>query len=421
MKLYLDIAAVNFLLQVMAVLMFFCFREEKRSRFAVRFIVLSIVGLVGFFFLPKVRLFGWWNPAYFLAFIYSSFVMMFCFKLDFKQVLVYDIAAASLQNLVSKAFGIICLAEPLESLDRTYLFLFLSDIVFAASCALMFVLYTKRFGRMGRLNIGNLRFGILLAVTVAIVFVLSYLCDLFAVDKSAKALCLGLLILVDLMVLFAEFGVFETSKVENDNAVIERMLKVQGEQHRLFESNIELLNIKAHDLKHRVQELKSAGENEREKYIAELEQTVKTYDSEVRTGNRALDIVLTEYAMLCEKRGIRFSPIADGGALEFMESSDVYSFFGNALENAVEALSKVSDETQRLLTLSVKRVGNVVSVEVENRFTGELPEVGKSSKGNDGMHGFGLKSMKYIADKYGGVLSVSNSDGFFTVLATFSV
>ena len=70
-----------------------------------------------------------------------------------------------------------------------------------------------------------------------------------------------------------------------------------------------------------------------------------------------------------------------------------------------------------------RRSGGIV-VRIENYFGGTLEfsdGLPRTTKGEDGWHGFGLKSVKYIAQKYGGDLSCRVKDGFFILQAVFPV
>ena len=136
----------------------------------------------------------------------------------------------------------------------------------------------------------------------------------------------------------------------------------------------------------------------------------------VETGNEALDTILTEKSLACSNEDIVLSCIADGAALDFMSPSDIYSFFGNALDNAIEAVRQVSDPERRNITLNVARQGKMVAVSIENfyelmpRFQDGLPTTTKANKAN---HGFGVKSMQATCARYNGLLHVGAKDGVF--------
>lgn len=136
----------------------------------------------------------------------------------------------------------------------------------------------------------------------------------------------------------------------------------------------------------------------------------------VETGNEALDTILTEKSLACSNEDIVLSCIADGAALDFMSPSDIYSFFGNALDNAIEAVRQVSDPERRNITLNVARRGKMVAVSIENfyelmpKFQDGLPTTSKANKAN---HGFGVKSMQATCARYNGMLHVGAKDGVF--------
>ena len=57
-------------------------------------------------------------------------------------------------------------------------------------------------------------------------------------------------------------------------------------------------------------------------------------------------------------------------ALSFMAPADIYSLFGDAVDNAMEAVVKLDDPDKRVIDLTVKRTGCMVSV--ENYFRGDV-------------------------------------------------
>ncbi len=126
-----------------------------------------------------------------------------------------------------------------------------------------------------------------------------------------------------------------------------RLRRQMEEQYELSRENISIINQKCHDLKHQVSALRLVKTpDEREAGLRELEGAVLIYDAIAKTGNEVLDTVLTEKSLLCEKNGISWTCMADGGLLDFMQPVDLYTLFGNALDNAIES-SQAVDETEQ--------------------------------------------------------------------------
>ena len=108
-----------------------------------------------------------------------------------------------------------------------------------------------------------------------------------------------------------------------------------------------------------------------------------------------------------------------------MKSADVYSLFGNALDNAIEAVMKLQDKSKRVIGLKVYSVGGLVTVNIKNFYQGKidlnaegLPATTKSDKA---YHGYGMKSIHMIVEKYDGNLSVQTKDEVFNLNILFSM
>ncbi|WP_455138769.1 ATP-binding protein [Thermophilibacter sp.] len=223
--------------------------------------------------------------------------------------------------------------------------------------------------------------------------------------------------IVCVFVLFAEYELLYAKHADDERAETERLLAERERQYRLSRENIEAINIKCHDIRHQIRQLADGGAAVDGAVLADIAREVDVYDSSVETGNEALDTILTEKGLTCSGEGIVLTVVADGAALGFMAPADIYALFGNALDNAIEAARAVADPERRAISISVRRRGNMVAVSVENccaaepRFSAEgLPLTTKADTAN---HGFGVRSMRAIARRYGGSLHAGAQDGVF--------
>ena len=95
---------------------------------------------------------------------------------------------------------------------------------------------------------------------------------------------------------------------------------------------IAIINAKCHDLKHQIMMLEKIDDKEaRKAYISELENAVAIYDTSAETGNDALDIIISEKSLLCERDNIAFSYLVDGAKLSFISSTDIAAFIRQRL------------------------------------------------------------------------------------------
>ena len=336
--------------------------------------------------------------------------------------------------------------------------LFIACAAYATICLAnnIFALFTSFFvgptGILGAIGAAKglaVRAGIFL-VTYAAVFAFCWRMLLkqrtslnYAVDKSVYAIIL-LIFLINLFVgnfddgrtyLIILFGkilfcllilavLFRQAKYLNlreEHARLQVMMEQQKSQYALAKENIDQVNIKAHDIKHFLDIFRSSGEMPAD-FLATLDTVYQQYENIYDTGNKALNITLTEKTRSFADDHIEFSVIADGTALSFMSDVDIYVLFGNILDNAREAVMGIADEQNRIIGLYLRQTEQGIALHAENTFarrpifSGGLPQTSKSDEVN---HGFGTKSIQAVVDKYGGNLLLDCDDQLFTVNIVF--
>ena len=108
-----------------------------------------------------------------------------------------------------------------------------------------------------------------------------------------------------------------------------------------------------------------------------------------------------------------------------MSPTDIYSFFGNALDNAIECQQRCPEDRRSISVSVCRQNGGFVSIVIKN-YSEQQPEfrngLPRTSKGDKSLHGFGTKSMHYIIhDLYGGNLLMRQEGDAFIVSALLSV
>ncbi len=207
--------------------------------------------------------------------------------------------------------------------------------------------------------------------------------------------------------------VLRQNKLSQDLLVTEQLLFQEKHQYEMTKESVETINMKCHDLKRRLSSLEGRLD---EQELSDLKQAIEIYDSNIKTGNPILDVVLYEKQLLCERHHIRLGHAGDGTLLSFLTPSHLYSLLGNALDNAIEAAKRLEDGEKRLIDLSVSARGEEVAIEVVNYFSGQLHVVEgtpRTTKPDVGRHGYGIMSMRYVAEQYHGTLDVETVNDIF--------
>ena len=200
---------------------------------------------------------------------------------------------------------------------------------------------------------------------------------------------------------------------------VQQTLETQYQQYKQSRESINIVNMRYHDLKHQIQYLKAEEDAEkRNEFLDKLEKDIKSFEVQNKTGNAVLDTILTSKSLYCYKHGITMTSVADGSLLDFMNVVDICSIFGNALDNAIESVLRIDDKEKRLIHLTVSQHNGFVMIRIENYYEGTLIREGKdyvTTKDDKKLHGYGIKSIKYTADKYGGAVNINTEDSWFDI------
>lgn len=239
-------------------------------------------------------------------------------------------------------------------------------------------------------------------------------------------LCRLYAILCCWFVLYVQVSLRRNLYVQNELTTQKLLWEKERAQYELARDSAERISRKCHDLKHQIRLLRQmpASGLGREQFLQDLEQSVAVYDAAVRTGNEVLDVVLTEKSLLCEREGIGLTCVANGASLAFMDPLDLYALFGNGLDNAIEAVRPLTEPDRRLITVTVYAKPGMAVVQIENyyghalRMEGGLPQTTKKDRAD---HGYGLKNIRSIVQRYQGSISIDTEDGIFLLCAVIPI
>ncbi|MDD3252769.1 MAG: ATP-binding protein [Lachnospiraceae bacterium] len=260
------------------------------------------------------------------------------------------------------------------------------------------------------------------AIFLLVVFELLFVFQIMEYGNSGLDAGRWIIILVQVYcVSFLEFQniLFRKSAMKQELDTLNHLWHQQKEQYALSKENIELINRKCHDLKHQLAAMRTiTSSEERESYIKEMEDSVQIYGSIVKTGNEVLDTVLTEKSLICTANNIRINCIADGRRMDVLDPVDVYTVFGNALDNAIESVKCLSNCEKRLIDVVVFMEKKFLFINIMNPIESKLKfedGIPLSTKIKNGYHGFGLKSIRHTVEKYEGYMKVVTENQIFSL------
>lgn len=201
---------------------------------------------------------------------------------------------------------------------------------------------------------------------------------------------------------------------------MENLLNKQYEQYNVSQESVDLINQKYHDLKNQIAIIRhESNQEKKEQYLQELEDDIKGYENQFKTGNHVLDTLLTSKTMACIEKNIHITCIADGNLLNFISTMDLCSMFGNALDNAIESVMSIEDAERRLIKLAVFSQNDLLLIRFENYYVNSLAYYNGNlvtTKKDRQFHGYGLKSIRSVVEKYHGSISITTDNNWFVLV-----
>ena len=120
--------------------------------------------------------------------------------------------------------------------------------------------------------------------------------------------------------------------------------------------------------------------------IAAMEQNIRQYEAENKTGNPVLDTLLTAKSLYCQQHHITMTCVADGHLLDFLETGEICTIVGTALDNATESVETEPDHEKRLIRVAVYAQNGFVMLRFENYCAQEV-ELGADGLPRRNTHG----------------------------------
>lgn len=425
-----------FVVELFVAELLFALRLHRRKRFALRFAGCFVAAEAVAVAFPLLYNAFYTSFTFFMIFAVTVLLLKLCCNECWKNIIFCGISAYTMQHL---AYGVsnllMTIAEGGDSpilgmyfegafdFSKMDLYTLLAVVLYVfayfSSYTLFYYMYIRRIKPDEEFRIK--RTGVMIIVGFALIVdvLLNSIIIYYGKDRSLLDTVMNTVYetLCCCFLLYIQFSLVKTGAILNELDVSQYLLHEKERQYNISKENIELINLKCHDLRHQIRSM-SAERGLPADAIKEIEKSISIYDAAVRTENEVLDTILTEKSLKCRVDGISLTCIADGHSLDFMDAADIYSLFGNALDNAMEAVMAL-EEKKRNISVVVRRVRSMVSVNITNHYEGEMrldaDGFPLTSKEDNGFHGIGLRSVRNIAERYGGICSVSTENNKFVL------
>ena len=436
---------IIFVIEILIAMHLFSFKQIKKNHYVIKLIASIIIclGLALAFPIPQNLYNTFYTSFMFLVlFIICTISLGFVYEIPFRIIFFISITAYTMQHFAHESFSLIVSIFNMATSPtlgfygsnivdfskfslQTLFYAFIYLDVYLLTYWVTYSILGKKINKK-ELIIENYSMliisGVVLLVDIILNAVIVYINDNY--NKAYTIVSCIYNLLCCSMVLYIQFSLATNKHLKSELQTTMQLLKQAEDQYKSSKENVDIINLKCHDLKHQLTEYAKNGKLDSE-LLGELENVINIYDYTIKTGNEALDLILSEKSLICQKKDIKLTCLADCSKLNFINKTDLYSLFGNLIDNAMEAVYKIQDVDKRHINLVVKNVNSFVSISIDNYYEGNIVLLDnglpKTTKEDKDYHGYGMKSIQLIVNKYDGDLNISLDNNVFSLFIMFPI
>lgn len=261
----------------------------------------------------------------------------------------------------------------------------------------------------------------IIPISTFVIFLLQYnyfmhLPDITNYIAITAMICYFILLLANILVFNILDNVYNTVEKDYRIATSEKLILFQEEQYRqVMKHTNTILKIK-HDQKNfllgvisdldsgNYEDIRSAVKNEFDSL------NVQT----VPPGKNSVIYSLVEHkADIAAQKGIQLVHEYHEIPKINISPIDIAIILGNALDNAIEATEKVDTEADKVITLLIKIHNDQILIVIKNPTNGTVDVKNMRSSKESMFHGFGVLSMKNLAQAHNGTVVFTTEENIF--------
>lgn len=252
----------------------------------------------------------------------------------------------------------------------------------------------------------HLKHELWISILVIVLVVSTLESAMIATDIKGMVLAIFLQIAFAVTLLFVLFSFTKRRLLEREKGRMDRAIIEQNEHYSQVKQYVELMNIKYHDFKQNINYAVEAGKIDEQGAKIMLEIVEGFAGLELKSN---INTLINDKLLLCERRDINCSYTIEEHCFDTLEWTDTVALINNIFYNAIEHVSLYENKDNRIISFKSYTKNGFLLVQCENycesspNFADGLPITTKEDAAH---HGYGLKSIRYIVEKYHGSLTI---------------
>ena len=213
--------------------------------------------------------------------------------------------------------------------------------------------------------------------------------------------------------------------LRKENSILTIRETTQAKQYRTLQRQSEENKRMVHDFKNHILALQGLSKAEDihavSSYLQNLNEVFQEYEEKQWCDNAVINSIINQKLKLAKDANITCYVKSTPSIDVSLGESEVVTVFGNLLDNAIEACQKVVDK-ERWIELDMKQKQGIFHVRVANAIQ-DKPEIEnnkiRTTKEDKLSHGYGLKNVSRVVEKYHGVMDLKATEHLFEVSISF--
>lgn len=259
----------------------------------------------------------------------------------------------------------------------------------------------------------------LFIMTCAEVYVLSILMHFGEGKITENNLTITLIVLMILVLgLLFVYLKMQERLIKSEKNILNMRFETMTEQYKELKKSYDKYRCLLHDEKHMILYLNECLDNrdikEAKKILRGYKELTFTKDKAIWTGISTLDFMLNIKIEKMREQEIEFKINSQVEKIP-MEELDFIMMMGNLLDNAIESAVKCR-KGERYIVFKIYNINYIFGIKIKNSSISKPTMVGDdflTEKKEKDIHGWGIKSVKKILEKYNGELNFKYDNSFF--------
>lgn len=243
-------------------------------------------------------------------------------------------------------------------------------------------------------------------------------------DTILTLLCFAFLLASNFIVFELISQIYKDAEKDKQLTVANKLIRAQNDNYQqLLQHNRNIQKIR-HDYKNfLIGVLADLKNNNFQKLERDLEQECNKLNmiSQAESNLNIIDYIVNVKSNQAFENHIKINYNSSNINTIQISSIDLSIIIGNALDNAIEAVRKLKDDTEKEISIFVKHHNNHIVIIIKNKVDENIDTNNIFTTKNDPTnHGFGLTEIKNLVQKYHGNTFITCDNKMFELHITLS-